>query len=540
MHQLSPQDASFIYQETPNAPMTITSLLIFDPTTAKEPVTFDRILADIESKLHVAPFFRQRLVRVPMDIDHPYWINDANFDLEFHVRHIALPRPGDWRQLCIQAARIHSRPLDLTRPPWELYVIEGLSNIDGCPPDSLAYLVKTHHSVADGKAFTNMYLTLFATDPDASPPPVTHEWIPEAPPQTWELMARASANNAARAARAFRPARMDAENARRLHELSAPVYPVPLSRFNTRISSHRSMDGRLFDFELIRRIRTSVPGATVNDVVLALTGGAIRKYLVDKGDLPDDSLVAMVPVSVRPVTDEEKAGGNAVSAMYPPLGTHIADPIERLTFVRDATRESKGYLDAVGADELLSQADRVPGALVGLAARENAQAVYESRYSPAFNVVVTNVPGSTIPQYSCGARLISSHGISPIFEGMALFVCVSTYCGKMVFDITADPDLVPDLAFMMELVMDTLDEMLDASPELATAAPSAKKAPAKKAPAKKAPAKEATKQKATKAPVKTATKAPVKTATANKPSSSAAAVEPTASAGAKPRGTRKR
>jgi len=174
MEQLSGHDASFIYLETPNAHMAGGSLMIYDPSTAPGgKVTFKGILANLEQRLHMARSFRQKLVRVPMDLDHPYWVDDANFDLEYHVRHIALPKPGDWRQLCIQCARLVSRPLDMSRPLWEMYVIEGLDNVEGVPPGSFGVLSLGHHAAMDGTSGMEMLTAIHDLSPDAAPPPVS-------------------------------------------------------------------------------------------------------------------------------------------------------------------------------------------------------------------------------------------------------------------------------------------------------------------------------------------------------------------------------
>ena len=165
MQQLSGQDASFIYSERPHAPTHITSISIYDPSTAPGgPVTFKGILGHLEARLHLARAFRQKLVRVPADLDHPYWVEDADFDLEYHVRHIALPKPGDWRQFCIQAARLHARPLDLSQPLWEMYVIEGLDNVEGVPPGSFAFVLKIHHAAVDGKSGIEMITAIHYAD----------------------------------------------------------------------------------------------------------------------------------------------------------------------------------------------------------------------------------------------------------------------------------------------------------------------------------------------------------------------------------------
>src|SRR3954451_2001388 len=189
MQQLSGMDASFVYFETPNAPMHVAGMSIYDPSTAPDgKVTFKGILEYLEQRLHLARTFRQRMVQVPMNLDHPYWIEDGAFDLEFHVRHIALPKPGDWRQLCIQAARLHSRELDLSRPLWEMYVVEGLNHVEGVPPGSFAILTKTHHAAIDGISGAELTAVINDLSPDAAPPPIPDVPPAEQVPSPYELM----------------------------------------------------------------------------------------------------------------------------------------------------------------------------------------------------------------------------------------------------------------------------------------------------------------------------------------------------------------
>jgi WS/DGAT/MGAT family acyltransferase len=308
MQQLSGLDASFLYFETPNSPMHIGFISIYDQASAPGgQVTFRGILANVEKRLHLARCFRQRLAYVPLNLDHPYWIEDPDFDLEFHVRHIALPKPGDWRQLCIQAARLHSRPLDHNHPLWEMYVIEGLDNVPGLPKGSFAMVVKIHHAAIDGVSGVELIAALHDLEPDAKPRPPKQRWSPDPVPGSQELLGRTMLNNVRYP---FRLGRVMTESipamARLRQELQAREFktpaPVPRTRFNGTVTPHRVLEGRSFDLKAVRAIKNAVEGATVNDAVLAICGGALRKYLQDKRELPEHSLLAMAPISVRSET----------------------------------------------------------------------------------------------------------------------------------------------------------------------------------------------------------------------------------------------
>ena len=295
MQQLSGQDASFIYSERPHAPTHITSISIYDPSTAPGgSVTFKGILAHLEARLHLARAFRQKVVRVPADLDHPYWVEDEEFDLEYHVRHIALPKPGDWRQFCIQAARLHARPLDLSKPLWELYVIEGLDKVAGVPKGGFAFVLKIHHAAVDGKSGIEMITAIHSQTPDVfDPPPPDTPWRPEPDPSPFELYSRAALNGVRTPARAMRLTGRIVPGLGRAavmmrNQSDAPAGGMaPGTRFNGPVTAHRVLDAKFFPFAELKPMRNLVEGATVNDVALAVIGGALRTYLEKAGELPD-------------------------------------------------------------------------------------------------------------------------------------------------------------------------------------------------------------------------------------------------------------
>jgi WS/DGAT/MGAT family acyltransferase len=465
MKQLSGHDASFIYLETPKAHMAGASLLIYDPSTAPGgKVTFKGILENLEHRLHLADMFRQRLVRVPMDLDHPYWLNGADFDLEYHVRHIALPKPGDWRQLCIQCARLLARPLDMTKPLWEMYVIEGLDNVKGAPKGAFATFSKTHHATMDGASGMAMLTAIHDQEPDAEPPPAT-EWRPEREPSPFELMARASANNAMRPmqfaatmTRVFGGSQALTRQALRGEIALPPPLAVPRTLFNANVSQHRVIEGRRFDLSAIKRIKGTRAGATVNDVMLTVVGGALRRYLDARSALPPESLVVMCPISLRP-KDETAGGGNQVGAMTVPLGTNIANPALRLDAVHRATAQSKVVQEAVDARQMTELAQHLPGALIGAGARMASDFGLSRSAELPYNTVVTNIPGPQYPLYSCGARLVAMYGLGMVHDGMGLMNVVSSYCGDVNISVTADREMMPDPAFYAECLQSSFEEL---------------------------------------------------------------------------------
>jgi diacylglycerol O-acyltransferase / wax synthase len=451
MQQLSAQDASFVYLETPHTPMHIGSVGIYDPSTAPGGfVRFKDILRFIQSRLGGARSFRQRLVRVPFDLDHPYWIEDPEFDIEFHVRHIALPKPGDWRQLCIQVARLHARPMDLTKPLWEFTIVEGLDNIEGLPPGCFALVSKVHHAAIDGMSGVEMSAAVHDLDASMTPLDKADEWRPENMPQVADLLVRSYFNNLAQPMRVVETIGRSLPGMAKLTrdvgkgDVSIRnARPAPRTRFNGKVSAHRVWDAVPFKLAEVRAVKEAVRGATVNDVILAVVGGALRDYLLSKDELPRDTLTAMAPISVRG-EGEKGALGNLVSAMVVGLGTQIEEPLERLRFVHGEAENSKAMVNAVGARTLADYSQLIPSGLAGLAARLYTRAGAANAHAPAYNCVVTNVPGSRVPLYFCGARMVGMYGTAPLFDGMGLINPVYSYGDTIAVSFTCDRDAMPD------------------------------------------------------------------------------------------------
>jgi len=471
MEQLSGMDASFLYFETPNAPGHVFSVWVYDQSTAPDGlVTFKQILEHVESRLHVSRTFRQRLVSVPLGLDHPYWIEDPDFDLEYHVRHIALPRPGDWRQFCIQVARLHSRALDRSRPLWEMYVIEGLDDVAGLPRGSFAIMTKIHHAAVDGVTLLEITSALNQVDPDAPPAAPTRDWRPERVPSTLDLLSRAALNAATRPMRLARltaaavPGVADVrreQRARRNFELPA-MSPAPRTRFSGPVSTHRVVEARRFDLATAKEIKAAVAGATINDVAITVVGGALRAYLLEKGELPDAALRVMAPISTR-TPEQAGTAGNQVSAMVVTAGTDVADPRQRLAAVHESTAASKATAEATGARDLAQFSELAPGGLVALAARTASQFEMATRTTPLVNTVVSNVPGSQVPLYFSGARLVTFFGGAGVTDGMGLLHGVSSYAGQLILSVVSDREMLPDPGHYADLLEQSFADLAAAT-----------------------------------------------------------------------------
>ena len=465
MEQMTAMDASFFYAEMPKSPMHIGGMMIYDPSSVKgEAQRFKNILDFVAERLHLAKTFRQRMVAIPFNLSHPYWIEDADFDLEYHMRHIRLPEPGDWRQLCIQAARLHSRPLDLTKPLWEFTVVEGLDAIPHLPKGSYAIISKIHHACIDGVSAADITEVIHSLEPYPElPPPPKIPWRGETVPQALELVTRAQLSNM------LQPFKLLEVMARAVPAISRfqsgflskkfeVNMRVPRTRFSGPVCAHRVIEGRSFQLDELRHIKQQVPGATINDVVLSICSGALRAYLNEKAELPDTSLVAMAPISVRSET-EKNALGNQVSAMTVKLGTDIGDPVKRLEAVHQSAASSKDMINAVGAKLMTDFSQFIPSTTAALAARLYTRLGLANSISAPFNCVISNVPGPQFPLYSAGATLVTQYGFGPIFDGMGLIFPIFSYNGQLTISIVSCRTMVPDPGFFAECLQQSYDDL---------------------------------------------------------------------------------
>ena len=475
MQQLSWTDDMMLRAETPATPLQIQMLLIYDPSTAPGgKVTFKGILEELDARLHLADVFRRRLTELPGGLHRPYWVDDPNFDLEYHVRHIGLPQPGDWRQLCIQIARLHARQIDLRRPPWEITVIEGLNSVPGVPKGSFAMALKLHHCAVDGMASVQMIAALHDLAAD-SPRPAGPDspWRPDPAALDRRLTRRARrstrrctrcgraavlASSAPKAVRglAALPGKLVGGVVSRVAGGSVPSFP-PKTRFNQTVSPHRVFEARFHDLADFKRIKASVPGSTVNDVALAYVGGALREYLDGHGELPDESLVAACPMSLRDAGDETSQG-NALFGRLQTLGTDIADPLERLAAIAASTAGSRSESGQSTRTQLVDLIGTVPTSLLGMTAKA-ASALPFSGPTVA-NTTVTNVPGPPEPIFFSGARLVRVAGLGPLIAGLNLIHVVASYNGTLSISATADRDALPDPARYAECMENAFQELL--------------------------------------------------------------------------------
>jgi len=458
-----------LYTEQPGSPNHIGSLGIFDPATAPGgSVTFDQLVDYYKARMHLGKSFRRRMVRVPFDLDDPWWVEDSAFDVEYHLRHTALPAPGDWKQLSTLVARLHSRPLDLSKPPWEAWLIEGLNAVEGVPKGSIGILVRVHHTAIDGVGGIELMSALFQLNADDPPPDVADTWQPDRVPSPWELLGRATLSNANKPVRFARglvraiPKAVRVTGQIRSREVKLPALRVPTTRFNAKVTPHRVFDAATFDLADLKSIKASVPGATVNDAVITVCAGALRTCLGDLGELPEASLAAVVPMSLR-TENEMGSEGNKVAQFFCDMHTDTADPKARLAAVAETTRIAKGSQQALGAHALQQMSSVFPGALFGMALRANAEIGARSRSTGLLNTQISNIPGPPVPLYCAGAKMLGMYGLGPVVTGAALIHVIMSYCEKITFSFTSDREIMPDPAVYTAALTKAFEELLEAT-----------------------------------------------------------------------------
>lgn len=464
MQRLSGLDAAFLALETPSAHMHVLGVVVVDPSTAPNGFGYSEVRELFEARLHLVPPFRRRLVEVPLGLHAPVWIDDPDFDLDFHLRRAALPAPGGHDELAAFVADVAGRPLDRSRPLWQIWVVEGLEH------GHIALVSKLHHALIDGAAGVEILASLFDLSADAPLEPCDHpapEWQPERVPSDMEMLARAglsfvqrpvqfvkAANNLGRGlTRAVQRAR------ERSLDVALPLTAPRLS-MNRTITPHRKVAFSSVPLADVKAVKNAL-GVTVNDVVLATTAGALRAYLQQRGELPERALVAAMPTNVR--SEGDRGFGNRVSTMFAGLPVDIADPIERVQAVRRSTVGAKEVHEVVGSATLEEWASVAAPALFSRAMRVYGRLRIGERLRPVINLIVSNVPGPPFPLYMAGARLVALHPLGPIFDDCGLNVTVLSYLDHVDFGFIACRELVSDLEALAAAVPDALSELAKAT-----------------------------------------------------------------------------
>ena len=460
MEQLTGLDATFLYLETPSLHMHVSMAAIFDPTTVPGGYSFDKLRDLVSARLELAPIFRRRLVEVPFRLGHPYWVDDPTFDIEYHIRHGGLPAPGGVEELARFVADVCSRQLDRSKPLWEMYIVEGLRG------GQIAVVTKIHHCTIDGVSGAELLSQLFDLEPEPPPrraadnPPAVDERLP----LELRLLAQSLGTRLTRplgmTKLAWRTGRalLDVRRVRAQGSGRAALpLTTPRTSLNAAITPHRRVAFSSMALEDAKRIRKTC-GTTLNDVVLAVCTGALRRYLLDGDELPEDPLVATVPVSTAPTVANQR-GANKVSAMFVALPCQVDDPIERLHAIRESTKGAKEEHNALGADVLLNWAEHATPNVFSTAARAYTRLKLADHHRPIHSLVISNVPGPDFPLYLAGAELVAGFPLGPVMDGAGLNITVMSYRGVLNWGLMACAETVPRLADLARYIPDALDEL---------------------------------------------------------------------------------
>jgi diacylglycerol O-acyltransferase len=490
MRQLTSLDAQFLAIESSTHYGHVGGVVILDPSTRESgELRLDDLHELLEERIHLLPVMQWKLAEVPLGLDRPYWVEDTEFDLEYHLRELALPSPGDDRRLAEQVTRITSRHLDRSRPLWELYLIQGLEH------GRCALVSKMHHAMIDGMSGAEIMGVLF--DLEASgreiPPPdeanIDGHGVSPRQPGSLEMLGRGLAGLPMQPIRTIRalpatlphldvaPSVLGVPGAETMSRYASrarnaiggggdgeiierPRHRAPHTPFSSRISAHRRFSFGSLSLDEVKQAKNAL-GVKVNDIVVALCAGAVREWLIANTALPPDPLLAQIPVSVR---TEEQMGtyGNRISVMIVPIPTDEPDPVKRVRRAAEAMGEAKQRHNAMPAELLQDATNFIPPAIHARATRVALQLGTQQRMRPIYNLVISNVPGPSFPLYLGGAEVQANFPVSVITDGAGLNITVMSYRDSMDFGVIADRDQIPEVWDMIAALRRDLEEILAA------------------------------------------------------------------------------
>jgi diacylglycerol O-acyltransferase / wax synthase len=466
MERMSGLDATFLYFETPNMHMHVMGVIVFDPSTVAEGYSFERVKEIMSKRLHLVPPFRRKLAPIPFNLHHPVWVEDPDFDLDYHIHRIGCPAPGSEKELSEIVGDIASRPLDRTRPLWEMFIVEGLQN------GYVASVAKMHHATIDGVSGANLMVHLFDLEPEPAEPVEEQPWEPDRMPTDVELLAFSAVSRLRRPLNILKVLPQTVKSVANVVQRRrggdgsgmATPFTAPRTSFNQPVTPHRKVAFATTSLDEVKEIKRAF-GATVNDVVVNIVSGALRKYLSDHDELPDKSLIATCPVSVRGEDEKDVIGSNRVSAMFTSLHTDMADPVERLQAIHEANKGAKEEHNAIGADLLTNWMEFAAPTTFSLAARMYTNLRLVERHPVIHNLVISNVPGPPFPLYFAGAKLVGLNPLGPVMDGAGLNITVLSYVDNINWGFIACRELMPDLWDLADAIPEAQAELLKAAQE---------------------------------------------------------------------------
>ena len=461
LQQLNAQDVGFIYQESIKTPMHISSLGIFDQSTANTQRTSKKqIIEYLSQRVHKAPILRQKLLHTPLEWERPYWLNDAEFDMDYHVRRIQLQAPGNKDQLNALVSTLMQTPLDMDKPLWEIYFIEGLNDFPDIGQNSFAMLTKIHHSCVDGGSGNNLYAALVDVEQQPENMVMAGAVDEASVPGRYEMLANAYGRNTVSAieqtialSKRLPSLAKVANQLYRGEKQAGASLSVPLTRFNRTPDAERSLASTAFDLAAIKAMRRSIPGITMNDVVGCIIAGGLRAFLQAKGELPETSLGAMMPKNLRKGVEHKASSGNKVGGLFACIHTNIEDPKQRLQAINQSTKAAKAFADEM--DTAAFFPNMMGGFLYPKAGKALMKLMQKhrlmERVGPVMlNTVITNVIGPPVDLFHAGAIQHSFVGMPPLIDGVALCHAVFTHKKQVTLAVVSCPAMIDDGQFYIQ------------------------------------------------------------------------------------------
>ncbi|KUI15413.1 diacylglycerol O-acyltransferase [Mycolicibacterium acapulense] len=460
MERLSAFDATMLYSESSSVPLNVCSIACLDTSTIPGGYDFDRVREHLATRLEALPELRAKLANSQLNLDHPVWVDDDELDLEYHLHRIALPAPGGRNELVNVCSRIAAAPLDRSKPLWEMWVIEGIHETDPSDAGDVALMIKVHHAAVDGVSAANLISKLCDLEPDGAPPEPVEGFGGARP---LEIAADGLLRAFMRPLQLTRavPATLSTvfstiTRARSGTAMAAP-FSAPATVFNAEITSDRTIALAQLDLDDVKRVKNAFD-VKLNDVVMALCAGALREYLLKRGELPDDPLIAVVPASVHDKSD--RPGRNKLSGFFNNLQTHIDDPGERLRTIAESSSRAKAHSADIAPTLLADVTQALPPALFGMAMEVLSHTPL--KHTPIHNVIISNVAGPQDKLYAMGAEMKALYPLGPIFHGSGLNITVMSLTGKLNVGIISCRKLVNDLWDLADRFETALDELLAA------------------------------------------------------------------------------
>lgn len=449
----------FLYMDTPAVPMHIAFTVICNPPTRGEPALFQRVAELLDYRTHEVAPFRRRLVEVPLGLQHPVWVDDPKFDVSAHMHHHSLGSSADLRELGHYIGSIINLPLERDRPLWDCWIVEGLEH------GRFAFVLKMHHAMVDGLAATSLVRTFLDATPIDEAPVPPNRTTGEVVPNKLQLLAQALGSREGRTRQLLDLMNqtghtLDAYR-KRFGDLGPHPLMAPKTHFNRSIGPNRDVGFARLSLSEVKQIKAA-NGCTLNDVILAICGGAVKSYLKAHDDLPEEPLIASIPVSIRNEATL-KQSDNQVSTMRASLATHVDDPLDRLQLVREDTRDAKLRHDAMTASLIPDWSEFSSQAIMHSALSLFSWSGLTDRVGSPYNLVISNVPGPRDPLYFAGAEVEGFYPLGPLLEGVGLNITLASYCDQIDLTILVDSDLVSDVGEIAKYVLPAFEEIRDAS-----------------------------------------------------------------------------